>query len=66
MGTRKKTLPHTPKEKKEKKNKIAHECMPSVLIVCLKFLFSKIVCHHFWHGPLARAQTMRHIAININ
>jgi hypothetical protein len=43
-----------PPQKKEKRNWIVHECMLSLLVACMKFLFRKLLVTIFglgyWHG----------------
>jgi len=41
---------HPPTQNLKEKKSRHFECMLSLLIGCMKFLFSKTLHHHFWPG----------------
>jgi hypothetical protein len=57
IENKEKKIPSPPSSKR-KNNWISHECMLSLLIDCMKLLFSKTIHHHFWPGLMAGAETM--------
>jgi hypothetical protein len=59
-----KTKKNSPHPTHKRKNKVHHECMWSLPIGYMKFLFPKLICHHFWPVLMVGALIWGHIVIH--